>query len=268
MRRLALVSLALLLVGPAFAQLGAGWLRDDATGCYVWNADPIPGKTFKWSGDCSNAVADGYGVLQWFINGSRGDRFIGEYRDGRMGPRGILESPNGDRYDGELRNDKPNGRGTLTRLNGTRYSGWFRDGRPDDGLSILGDSKSYEGLLRDGRPIRGEITYPDGTVYDGELRDDMRSGRGILDYPNGDQYDGSFKADKFDGWGKFKMADGGLYEGEFRDDKPNGFGTYTAADGGIYAGLWTNGCFRQSNRSAAVMATEKECSFGARGRPN
>ncbi len=251
----------LLLLSAASAQVSGSWLRNEMTGCYVWNTNPELGKTFNWSGDCQNNVAQGRGVLQWYVNGMPNGRYVGEYDDGRMSGRGVFEYRNGDRYDGEFRDDKPNGHGTLSSVNGARYTGLFLDGRPARGEATTGGGKSYEGMFRDGRPARGEVTYPDGSVYNGELVGDARSGRGVLEYENGDRDEGDFRNDQFRGWGVFTTASGDRFEGEFDDDRPNGFGTYTAAHGGIYAGLWTNGCFRQGSRVAAVLATLKECGF-------
>ncbi len=233
----------LLFVSSASAQSSSGWLRNDLTGCYVWNSNPEVGKTFNWSGNCSNNVADGPGVMQWYVNGSPIGRYVGEYDDGRMSGRGVFEYRNGDRYDGEFRNDKPNGYGTLSRAGGTRYSGLFRDGQPVQNETVSADRNAPEAEPREARATRGEKIFADGSRYQGD-----------------------FHHGKMSGWGVFTTKAGDRYEGEFADDKPNGFGTYKEADGSTYAGLWTNGCFRQSNRAAAVMATEKECSFGARGR--
>jgi hypothetical protein len=243
MRSSVVLFVLVLLVSSASAQSSGGWLRDELTGCYAWNSSPEIGKTFNWSGNCSNNVAAGPGVMQWYVNGLPSDRYVGEYNDGRMSGRGVFEYRNGDRYDGEFRDDRPNGYGTLSRASGTRYSGLFRDGRPLQDEAAPVDRKSHEAEPPDPRTIRGERTFADGSRYEGDFRDG-----------------------KMSGWGVFTTKAGDRYEGEFGDDKPNGFGTYTEADGSTYAGLWRNGCFRQSNRAAAVMATMKECSFGARGR--
>ena len=232
-----------LLASSASAQSSGGWLRDDLTGCHVWNSNPEIGKTFNWAGNCSNNVADGPGVMQWYVNGSPSGRYVGEYNDGRMSGRGVFEYRNGDRYDGEFRDDKPSGYGTLTRASGTRYSGLFRDGQPLHDEAAPVDRRPHEAEPPDPRTIRGERAFADGSRYVGDFHDG-----------------------KMSGWGVFTTKAGDRYEGEFADDRPNGFGTYKEADGSIYAGLWTNGCFRQSDRAAAVMATAKECSFGARGR--
>jgi hypothetical protein len=236
-----------LLMSSASAQTSGAWLRDSATGCHVWNSTPELGKTFNWSGNCANNVADGPGVLQWYVNGSPSDRYVGQYVDGRMSGQGVFEYRNGDRYDGEFRDNTPNGYGTLSRANGTHHSGLFRDGQPLQDETASADRKGYEPQPepnpRDPFANRGGTTFPDGSHYEGDFHDG-----------------------KMSGWGVFTTRTGDRYEGEFADNKPNGFGTYKEADGTTYAGLWTNGCFRQSDRVAAVMATAKECSFGARGR--
>jgi hypothetical protein len=235
----------LLFMSSASAQTSGRWLRDDVTGCNVWDASPGTGKTFVWAGNCANNLADGPGVLQWYVNGSPSGRYVGQYVDGRMSGRGVFEYRNGDRYDGEFRDDAANGYGTLSRANGTHYSGLFRDGHPLQDETASADRKAYEPEPRDPPATRGEKAFADGSRYEGDLRDG-----------------------KMSGWGVFTTKAGDRYEGEFGDDRPNGFGTYREADGSTYAGLWTKGCFRQSDRAAEVMATAKECSFGARGRMN
>jgi hypothetical protein len=266
MRSSVVLFVFLLLVSPAFAQSPGGWLRDDLTGCYVWNSNPEIGKTFHWTGHCGNNVADGPGVMQWYVNGSPSGRYVGQYYDGRMSGRGVFAYRNGDRYDGEFRDDKPNGSGTLTRANGTRYHGLFRDGQPLH-EEAAADKKTSEAEPHKSPATHGQTIHADGSRYEGEMRNGERNGRGVLEYASGDLYEGDFDDGQMSGWGVFTTKAGDRYEGEFANNKPNGFGTYKEADGSTYPGLWTNGCFRQSNRVAAVMATAKECSFGVRGRP-
>ena len=233
-----LILAAMLVVAPlaAEAQVSSKWVRGSA-GCYVWNSSGEPNRTFTWSGDCESNIARGRGVLQWFTNGVPSGRYVGEYVDGRMNGRGVFEYPNGDVYEGEFRDDRPNGRAAFRAANGNRYNGLVRNGSPVQGEASGDSLKNYKGLFSDGQPVRGKVKYPDGSAYDGELRDAKPAG-----------------------WGVFTMAGGGRYEGEFDNGKPNGFGTYTASVGVAYAGLWTDGCFRQRNRTAAVIATEQDCS--------
>lgn len=238
-----LVLAAALVAAPltAGAQVSSQWVRN-SVGCYVWNSSGEPNRSFTWSGGCETNIAHGRGVLRWFTNGIPSGRYIGEYADGRMNGRGVFEYPNGDVYEGEFRDDRPNGRATFRTANGSRYSGLVRNGSPVQGEATRGAAAddgltNYKGVFSDGQPVRGKVKYPDGSAYDGDLRGSKPSG-----------------------WGVFTMAGGGRYEGEFDNGKPNGFGTYTASVGVAYAGLWTDGCFRQRNRVAAVIATEKECS--------
>ncbi|WP_295458658.1 hypothetical protein [uncultured Thiodictyon sp.] len=83
-----------------------GWIADSASGCQVWNGNPSPGESIKWSGPCSNKRANGNGVLQWLLNGKPNGRYEGEYRDGQQSGRGTYTWANGKRYEGEYRDGK------------------------------------------------------------------------------------------------------------------------------------------------------------------
>jgi len=67
------------------------------------------------AGDCEN----GHGT---YITES-GNRYAGNWVNGRMNGRGIYTWENGDQYVGEFVDDKFSGRGTLTRIDGTTYEG-------------------------------------------------------------------------------------------------------------------------------------------------
>lgn len=124
-------------------------------------------------------------------------------------------------WSGKCANGKAEGRGVLQ---------WFRDGKPT------------------GR-------------YEGEYRGGRMNGRGVYAFSNGNRYEGDWLNDDFHGRGAFIYANGNRYDGEFRNDRPNGVGTYKRADGTTYSGSWTNGCFRQGDRWATVMATAEQCGF-------
>ena len=166
----------LLLVSSVSAQTSGRWLRNDVTGCSVWDSDPEAGKTFNWAGNCASNVADGPGVLQWYVNGALGDRYVGQYENGRMSGRGVFEYRNGDRYDGKFRDDQPNGYGTLSRANGTHYTGMFRDGEPLQPETALAAPNKYDVELREGLTTRVEVTDADGSRYEGEMRNDETAG--------------------------------------------------------------------------------------------
>ena len=178
---------------PLSAQpLQSGWIADVRTGCRVWNAAAAPNESITWSGACSNGVAHGRGVLQWFQNGKPRDRNEGEYRDGRMNGRAVSTSPSGNRYEGEYRDGKPNGYGIFTTANGLRYEGEWRDG-------------SQNG--------RGTSTSKNGDRYEGEWRDGKRSGQGVNLMANGNRYAGEFLDSRAHGLGTLVAPDGDVYKG-------------------------------------------------------
>ncbi len=145
-----------------------------------------------------------------------------------------------ERYVGDMQAGRPTGRGTLTYDNGDRYEGSFVDAK---------------------RVGHATYTYVNGDRYEGDFRSDKRTGRGTFIYHSGGRYEGDFVNGDFQGRGVFTLADGGRYEGDFRSGMPNGYGTYKASTGEVVTGNWSNGCFRQGNRVAAVGTTKEKCGF-------
>lgn len=166
----ALLVLALIAT-PALAQTPPGWIADAKTGCRVWNPAPEPGESISWTGGCQNKLAQGRGVLQWFMNGKPGDRYEGEYRDGKENGRGVHTYAGGGRYEGEYRDGKKSGRGVRTLISGARYEGEYRDGKENG---------------------QGEFTSKDGSRYVGEVRDGKPNGQGTLKLANGHIYSGTW----------------------------------------------------------------------------
>ena len=126
------MAMGFLLLGPASAQQGPGWVTSQ-NGCRAWNSVMQPNRTFTWSGGCEHGLVSGQGVLQWYDDGVPGDRYEGEWRDGHENGRGVFLSAHGDRYEGQFKNDLPNGQGSFRSVRGEVYSGtWssgcFRDG--------------------------------------------------------------------------------------------------------------------------------------------
>ena len=91
--------------------------------------------------------------------GSNGDKYVGEWRDGKYNGQGTYISANGDKYVGEFKDSNYNGQGTYTFANGGKYVGEYKDGK-------------YNG--------QGTFTFTNGDKYVGEWKDDKRNGQGIF----------------------------------------------------------------------------------------
>ncbi|HEX4984905.1 MAG TPA: hypothetical protein VFV71_02410 [Burkholderiales bacterium] len=140
--------LAGLLVAAA-----AGAADDDVTwiadrnGCKVANPFPQPGESIAWDGPCRKGLADGDGVLQWFVD----------------------DKP-ADKYEGTLKDGWAEGKGTLTRAQGGRYVGdWQHSLQDGDGRYEAPDGSWYEGQWKEGQPHgHGQYQTPDGRLFVGE----------------------------------------------------------------------------------------------------
>lgn len=111
--RIALYAACVALLGialPVAAQTGTGqppgWITDAKTGCKIWNPAPQAHETIHWSGGCKGGYAEGKGTLQWFESGKPGDRYDGEYKNGKRNGHGTVTESNGTRIEGDWSNDE------------------------------------------------------------------------------------------------------------------------------------------------------------------
>ena len=143
---------------------------------------------------------------------------------------GVVTTPSGQRYSGEFRDGKRTGQGTLTIPGGLQYVGEFKDGY-------------YHGL----GTLTMNMNLPGGWVYVGEFKLDKFDGQGTLTQTDGRKYVGAFKDDKFNGEGTLTLPDGRKYVGEFTDDTYYGQGIEYRADGSILrSGVWERNTFLRS----------------------
>ena len=119
-----------------------------------------------------------------------------------------------------------------------RWAGACRDGLVE-GMGTLEwqrSCKTYErdeGQWRSGRQTSGAQTWPGGQ-YDGQFVDSLPNGRGVLTFGEA------------------------RYEGLFLNGKPNGKGTLTNVSG-AFDGNWTDGCFNDGKRRAAIGVSLQSC---------
>ena len=88
-----------------------------------------------------------------------GEKYAGDFKEGKRQGYGILTAKNGKRYEGDWANDLQNGQGTMISTNGEKYIGAFKDG------------------VKQGE---GQLAFPNGEVYTGVFDRGEPSGRGCL----------------------------------------------------------------------------------------
>ena len=148
--------------------------------------------------------------------------------------------PSGDKYVGEFKNGRIHGPGILYYSNGSKYIGnWDNQQRSGEGRMIFANKDEYRGMFKDNQ-INGEgkMRYANDNSYEGQWLDGKPHGRGIFTYANGDQYDGMFLNGQCEGQGTLRYSDGSSYRGEWRKNQRHGQGQMTFADGEEVSGEW------------------------------
>ncbi|WP_165982313.1 MORN repeat-containing protein [Dankookia rubra] len=164
-----------------------GWVVDEASGCWFWNALPKHGEVVTWtvlaphgaSGTCPGGPAAGRGRAAWqWLEDGRARRALayGYYENGRLNGLGEVVAPNGERYEGNWRAGRPDGFGMLV-FAPDAHGRELVAGAPPGTWRIR--ARRYEGEWRDGRPHgRGVVLFADGARFDGEFREGLADGPG------------------------------------------------------------------------------------------
>ena len=95
-----------------------------------------------------------YGTFTFAI----GEKYVGEYQDGKRNGQGLFIYSSGDTYVGEFKDGKRSGQGTYTFADSEIYVGEFSNGKFDVQVTL---------------PLTG------GGKYVGEYKEDHRNGQGI-----------------------------------------------------------------------------------------
>jgi len=87
---------------------------------------------------------------------TNGEKYIGEFKDGKYIGQGTYTFPRGDKYVGEFKDGKRNGQGTFTFANGNKYVGEYKDDkRNGQGTEYASNgSISNQGIWADGNFVR------------------------------------------------------------------------------------------------------------------
>jgi uncharacterized protein (TIGR02145 family) len=153
---------------------------------------------------------------------------------------------NGDKYVGEWKDGKQHGQGTYTHANGGKYVGEWKDGKQHgQGVKTWSNGDKYVGEWKDGKQHgQGTYTYANGDKYVGEWKDGNRTGQGTFTWANGDKYVGEWKDGNRTGQGTFTWANGSYYVGEFVNGSLKGNGKLVLANGEIHEGVFENNIYK------------------------
>jgi hypothetical protein len=169
------------------------------------------------------AAMTGKGIFIW----PNGDKYQGEFSNGKVTGKGIMFFANKNKYQGEFLNGEIHGKGEFFYENGNfkgdRYEGEFSNGKVTGKGKILKANGSYfEGDFLDSKMLNGKgtIFFSDGSKYAGQISLEKMNGKGTLVFTNGDKYTGEFKEGRFDGNGTYNYANGKAVEGEFKAGQP------------------------------------------------
>ena len=87
----------------------------------------------KYVGNWTNGKYHGHGIYSW----SNGNKYVGEWKGGNLNGQGTYTFGKGDfegdKYEGEYKGGIPNGQGTYTSSNGEKYEGEWKDEKPWNG---------------------------------------------------------------------------------------------------------------------------------------
>jgi hypothetical protein len=123
----------------------------DQNGCQVYNPNPQPDETVRWSGACKNGFTDGEGVLEWYVAGRLEERYEGSMRAGWAEGTGTFVSRQGMRYKGEWKRSLQEGKGISQGPDGGVYEGQWRAGKPHGwGVYRTPDGQTIEGEWENG----------------------------------------------------------------------------------------------------------------------
>ena len=104
---------------------------------------------------------------------ANGNKYVGEYKDGKRNGQGTYTLASGGKYVGEYKDDKKNGQGTFTWADGDKYVGEYKDGkRHGQGTCTYADGTVEEGIWKDGEFQYAQKLSPPVPVIKAPTQDD------------------------------------------------------------------------------------------------
>uniref|UniRef100_K3X194 Uncharacterized protein n=1 Tax=Globisporangium ultimum (strain ATCC 200006 / CBS 805.95 / DAOM BR144) TaxID=431595 RepID=K3X194_GLOUD len=196
-----------------------------------------------YDGEWLNGKRHGKGMLKFAEGGS----YIGEFGENVYHGFGLLTIPKsqhaltkkwipGERYEGEFAQGRKHGKGTAKTRDGDSYDGFFIDGYyHGKGTCAYANGDVYDGNWVHGKwQGHGELRFRDGSRYVGEFHQGVYHGFGQFLHGSGGKlgsYVGHYVQGKRHGKGLrvFGSSDKKQYEGEWEEDEPHGVGVVECA---------------------------------------
>ena len=92
-----------------------------------------------------------FGNLYFETGRFKGDKYVGEFKDGKRHGQGTLTLANGNKYVGEWKNGKYHGQGTFTFPSGEKHVGKWKNQLPNgQGVHTYTDGRIEEGIFENG----------------------------------------------------------------------------------------------------------------------
>jgi TonB family protein len=141
-----------LLIGAGLAHAADAvkdvWISDDK-GCKFYSRFKNPSHSIEWAGACKDGYVDGAGELKVFESGVQKATYSGNFEQGKLMGKGVVEYFNsgnhGVRLEGVFFNNLPHGPGIQTFADGRRFEGNFEKGCPQSGITSWPNGVSYQG---------------------------------------------------------------------------------------------------------------------------
>ena len=129
---------------------------------------------FLWSfiayAKCTGNCVNGTGTKKW----PNGDKYVGEWKDGKTHGVGTLTWSDGTKYAGDWKNGVEDGKGTVTWPDGFKYVGERYNSKAEG---------------------KGTLIWPNGDKYVGEWKNGKKHGIGLMIYSHGRIFKARWKND-------------------------------------------------------------------------
>ena len=159
----------------------------------TFSTSPNKGQETKVSAN-SNSLKNG---IHTYVFES-GDKYTGNYVNGKRTGKGTYIWKNGDKYVGDWVDGEMTGKGSMTWKSGEKYTGNYVNGK---------------------RTGKGTYIWKNGDKYVGDFVNSIRTGKGTLSWIDGSNYVGDFVNGKLNGYGQYTDEKGRIYKGEFKNGK-------------------------------------------------